>query len=90
MQHVGHGIAMRRIAIDPDSAKKGAGVIEGAVFGLLSLLIAFTFSGAVTRFDARRHLVSEEAIRIGTAWERIQVLPRGHATRPARPLQALP
>ncbi len=80
MQHVGHGIAMRRLAIDPDSAKKGAGVIEGAVFGLLSLLIAFTFSGAVTRFDARRHLVSDEAIRIGTAWDRIRMLPE--ATQP--------
>jgi hypothetical protein len=77
MQHVGHGIAMRRIALDPDNAKKGAGVIEGAVFGLLSLLIAFTFSGAVTRFDARRHLVSDEAIRISTAWDRIHVLPAG-------------
>jgi hypothetical protein len=75
MQHVGHGIAMRRIALDPDNAKKGAGVIEGAVFGLLSLLIAFTFSGAVTRFDARRHLVSEEAINISTAWDRIHLLP---------------
>jgi len=77
MQHVGHGIAMRRIAHDPEGAKKGAGVIEGAVFGLLSLLVAFTFSGAVTRFDARRHLINEEAIRISTAWDRIHVLPAG-------------
>ena len=77
MQHVGHLIAMKRIARDPESAKKGAGVIEGAVFGLLSLLVAFTFSGAVTRFDARRHLVGEEAIRISTAWDRIHVLPAG-------------
>ena len=75
MQHVGHGIATRRIALDPEGAKKGAGVIEGAVFGLLSLLLAFTFSGAVTRFDTRRHLVSEEAIRIGTAFDRIKLLP---------------
>ncbi len=77
MQHLGHGIAMRRIAADPDHAKKGAGVIEGAVFGLLSLLIAFTFAGSVTRFDGRRHLVSEEAIRISTAWDRIHLLPAG-------------
>ena len=75
MQHVGHGIAMRRIAQDPEGAKKGAGVIEGAVFGLLSLLLAFTFSGAVSRFDTRRHLVGEEAIRIGTAFDRIKLLP---------------
>jgi hypothetical protein len=75
MQHVGHRIAIKRIAQDPENAKKGAGVIEGAVFGLLSLLMAFTFSGAVTRFDTRRHLVSEEAIRIGIAFERIRLLP---------------
>ena len=38
MQHVGHGVAMRRIALDPEGAKKGAGVVEGSIFGLLSLL----------------------------------------------------
>jgi hypothetical protein len=75
MQHVGHGVATRRMAQDPEGAKKGAGVVEGAVFGLLSLLLAFTFSGAVTRFDARRHLVSEESIRISTAFDRIRLLP---------------
>src|ERR1044072_734836 len=75
MQHVGRGIAMKRIALDPDAATKGAGVIEGAVFGLLSLLLAFTFSGAVSRFDARRHLVSDEAIRVSTAFDRIALLP---------------
>lgn len=44
MQQVGHGIALRRMALDPEGAKKGAGVIEAAMFGLLSLLLAFTFS----------------------------------------------
>lgn len=77
MQHVGHGIALRRMALDPEAAKKGAGVIEAAMFGLLSLLLAFTFSGALGRFDVRRHLVTEEAIRINTAWERIALLPAG-------------
>src|SRR4029450_13984672 len=87
MQHVGRGIAMKRIALDSDAAKKGAGVIEGAVFGLLSLLLAFTFSGAVSRFDARRHLVSDEAIRISTAWDRIQLLPARAQPRLRRVLQ---
>src|ERR1700752_3197360 len=81
MQRVGHGIAMRRLARDPESAKQGAGVVEGAVFGLLSLLIAFSFSGAVDRFDDRRELIGEEAIRISTAWDRIQLLPAD--TQPA-------
>ena len=38
------------------------------MFSLLGLLIAFTFSGAATRFDGRRHLIVEEANNIGTAY----------------------
>jgi len=49
--------------------------IEGALFGLLGLLIAFTFSGAVQRFDTRRHLITEEANDIGTAYLRVDLLP---------------
>lgn len=54
---------------------KGADAAEGAVFGLLALLIAFTFFGAASRFDDRRHLVAEEANTIGTAYQRLDLLP---------------
>ena len=50
-------------------------MIEGAVFALLGLLIAFTFSGAASRFEARRHLIVEEANAIGTAYLRLDLLP---------------
>jgi hypothetical protein len=70
---IGHRIGLRRAARDPESA--GAGVVDGAVFALLGLLIAFTFSGAATRFDQRRALIVEEANAIGTAYLRIDVLP---------------
>jgi len=53
----------------------GVEVVEGAVFGLMGLLIAFTFSGAALRFDTRRQLVVEEANCIGTAYLRIDLLP---------------
>ena len=72
---VGRRIGMRRMARDPEGAKAGSGVIDGAVFGLLGLLIAFTFSGAAARFDARRALIVEEANSIGTAWLRLDLLP---------------
>lgn len=52
----------------------GLGVIEGAVFALLGLLIAFTFSGAADRFNERRALIAEEANAIGTAWLRLDLL----------------
>jgi cytochrome bd-type quinol oxidase subunit 2 len=67
----------RRLAQDPDGAREGVGSVEGAVFGLLGLLIAFTFSGAATRFDGRRALIVEEANDIGTAWLRLDLLPEG-------------
>jgi hypothetical protein len=56
------------------SAGEGVGAIEGAVFGLMGLLLAFTFSGAATRFDARRELVVEEANAIGSAYLRLDLL----------------
>jgi hypothetical protein len=53
---------------------KGTDVVDGAMFGLLSLLVAFTFSGAATRFDGRRHLMGEEANAIGTAYLRLDLV----------------
>ena len=71
---VGRRFGERRRAQDPEGTKAGAGAMEGAGFGLMGLLIAFTFSGARTRFDARRALAVEEANCIGTAWLRLDLL----------------
>lgn len=71
----GRRIGTRRLANDSEGARTGTGAVDGAVFALLGLLIAFTFSGAAARFDTRRQLVVEEANSIGTAWLRLDVLP---------------
>jgi hypothetical protein len=70
---LGRRIGRRRIASGGPEA--GFGAVESAVFGLMGLLIAFTFSGAAGRFDARRDLVTREANAIGTAWLRIDLVP---------------
>lgn len=72
---VGRRIGARRLAEEGEAAAKGFGAIETAVFALLGLILAFSFSGALTRFDARRHLVLAEANDIGTAFLRIDLLP---------------
>jgi hypothetical protein len=74
---VGRRIGLRRITDDTEGARVGMGAVEGAVFGLMGLLIAFTFTGAAARFDGRRQLVTEEANDIGTAWLRLDLLPAG-------------
>jgi hypothetical protein len=71
----GRRLGARRRARDPEGAKAGAGAVDGAVFGLMGLLIAFTFSGAAERFDARRLSAVAEANAIGTAWLRLDLLP---------------
>jgi hypothetical protein len=71
----GRRVGLRRAAQDPETARAGAGVVEGAVFALLGLLVAFTFSGAASRFDERRKLIVEESNAIGTAYLRIDLLP---------------
>jgi hypothetical protein len=77
---VGRRIGLHRRKVDPDHASAGLGAIEGAVFGLMGLLIAFTFSGAAERFDHRRQLVGEEANKIEAAYLRVDLLPP--ATQP--------
>ncbi|MBN8548250.1 MAG: DUF4239 domain-containing protein [Deltaproteobacteria bacterium] len=71
---IGRRIGLARHAEEPEGARPGIAAIDGAVFALMGLLIAFTFSGAASRFDTRRHLIVEETNAIGTAWLRIDLL----------------
>lgn len=73
---IGRKIGIHRHEVDPEGAGSGLGAIDGAVFGLMGLLIAFTFSGAAARFDGRRQLIGQEANDIGTAYLRIDLLPQ--------------
>jgi hypothetical protein len=57
-----------------DVGNDGLGTVDGAVFGLMGLLLAFVFSGAASRFDHRRDLIVEEANAIGTAYLRVDLL----------------
>jgi hypothetical protein len=72
---LGRRIGVARLARDPEGLSKGAAAAEAALFALLGLLIAFTFSGAASRFEDRRHLINAEANAIGTAYLRIDLLP---------------
>ncbi len=58
-----------RAAVKPNST------IDGAVFALFGLLLAFTFSGAIARYDTHRTLIVQEANDIGTAYLRVGLLP---------------
>jgi len=70
----GHWLGVR-------AARKGAAVVstlEGAILGLLALMIGFTFSMALSRFEARRDAAVTEAAAIGTTALRARLLPAPH------------
>lgn len=72
---IGRRVGRARLARDRDGLEKGAGTAESAMFAMLGLLIAFTFAGAASRFEDRRHLITDEANAIGTAYQRVDLLP---------------
>jgi len=56
--------------------KQQMGTISDGLFLLISLLLGFTLTLAVSRFLERRSLVVEEAISIGTTYLRASTLPQ--------------
>jgi hypothetical protein len=74
-QYAGRAIGEQRLRRFGQGGKSSVGALEGAVFALLGLLLAFTFTGAASRFDHRRDLTVQHVNAIGTAWMRLDLLP---------------
>jgi hypothetical protein len=70
---LGHHTGLRFRTADPESADLGT--LAGAALGLLALLLAFSFSIALSRYDGRRNQVLEEANAIGSTANFALMLP---------------
>jgi hypothetical protein len=66
---------LRRFRKIEGDAHDDFSVIQAATLTLLALIIGFTFSMAVGRYDQREHYEEEEASAIGTAYVRADLLP---------------
>jgi hypothetical protein len=71
---LGERIGEWRWARVPEDARIVSPALQGAIFGLMALLITFVFYGAGNRFEDRRHLMVQEANAIGTAYLRLDLL----------------
>lgn len=60
--------------VDVDDKRESLGVVQGALLGLVGLLLAFGLTMAVTRYEVRRDLLVDEANAIGTSYLRAQLL----------------
>src|SRR5450755_241740 len=62
-----------------DELRDDFGLIEGATLTLLGLIIGFSFSMAISRYDQRKNYEEAEANAIGTEFVRADLLPASYA-----------
>jgi hypothetical protein len=71
--HYGRHLGLRYRNYKGADITAGLATVEGAIFGLMGLLLAFTIAGALQRFDDRRQLVIQEATAATTAYDRLSL-----------------
>ena len=76
----GRRLGIKRIPKESEGERGSLGTIEGAVFALFGLVMAFSFSGAAARFNEKRMLIAEEVNTIETGYLRLQLV-----AQPAQP-----
>ena len=64
-----------------EAESKDFDIIRSAILTLLSLIIGFSFSVAISRFDQRKNYEAAEANAIGTEYIRVDLLPAADAAR---------
>ena len=76
------GVFLRR-KLHPvqDEESKDIATLEAATLTLLGLIIAFSFSMAIGRYDQRKNYEAEEANAIGTEYARADLLPATEAEK---------
>ncbi|MGZ5900738.1 MAG: bestrophin-like domain [Reyranella sp.] len=80
---IGRWLGVRSARYGEDSVA----TLEGAILGLLALMIGFTFAMALSRFEARRDALLNEANAIGTTALRARLLPAPHNTESVKLLR---
>jgi hypothetical protein len=77
---VGFSFLRRRRSLD-EEAREDFGVVLAATLTLLGLIIGFSFSMAISRYDQRKNYEEAEANAIGTELVRAGLLPAADATK---------
>jgi hypothetical protein len=72
---------LRRLRKMPEDMREDFGVILAAALTLLGLIIGFSFSMAISRYDQRKNYEEAEANAIGTEYVRADLLPAADAAK---------
>lgn len=72
---IGRRLGRARLATQPAGLPTGVSAAEACAFAVIGLVLAFAFSDAATRFEVRRHLITNEINATGTAYLRLDLMP---------------
>ena len=64
----------RVLRMQADTLREPVGIVQGAFFALVGLILAFGLTLAIGRYDTRRAAVVDDANTIGTTYLRAQTL----------------
>lgn len=77
---IGGYVGRTRAKLD-ESERDDFGIVVAATLTLLGLIVGFSFSMALTRYDQRKNYEEAEANAIGTEYVRTDLLPAADATK---------
>jgi hypothetical protein len=77
---IGFRLGCKSEANTPEKTKSLVATVEAAILAVLGLLLGFTMSMAVTRFEVRKQLVLDEANAIESSCLRAELLPAPEGT----------
>jgi hypothetical protein len=71
----------KRFGVPKEDGRADTGLLLGAILTLLFLIIGFSFSMAISRYDLRKNCEQAEAIAIGTEYSRADLLASADAAK---------
>jgi len=74
-------VVFKRLRPQIEAQHEDFSVVQGATLTLLGLIIGFTFSMALTRYDQRKNYEEQEANAIGTEFSRAGLFPGADAAK---------
>jgi hypothetical protein len=83
---VGYAVG-RILRLQAETLREPVGIVQGAFFALVGLILAFGLTLAIGRYDARRAAVVDDANTIGTTYLRAQTLGEPMRSRSLRLLR---
>ena len=78
---IGWSLMRKKPTLDEELREDFGRILAGRALTLLALLIGFTFSMAISRYDVRKTYEEAEANAIGTEYVRADLLPASDASK---------